>query len=199
MTDLLDALDLGISSVPFPNTAQYEGKIDLCRGLEKKQSYHSLLEPLIPDYSNWRLDESSSSSEEEIVPLSLHIYEGVGSSFGPAGGDQSITFQVNKEPATNPAVPEMVVVTERGDEIMRIRPKGKQRKRRKVSRGCVELAISEWMKKQRELPPGDPRKHNVQSEILQYNINGEMKNVAVWLWRGLEQDTNKPEVFKIFL
>jgi len=196
MADSLDLLDLDI---PFPNTAQCEGKIYLDDGLEKKQDYRLLLEPLLPLYNDWRLDESSSSSEEEIVPPSFHIYQGVGSSFGPAGGDPSITFRVNTGPATFPAVPELVVATEGGDEIMRIRPKGKQRKRRKVSRGCVELAISEWMKKQRALPLGDPRKHNVRSEILSYNINGEIKEVSVWLWRGLEQDIKKPDVFKIFL
>lgn len=199
MSDLLDTLDWDIPSIPFSNTAQYESKIYLCDGLEKKQNHRLLLEPLLPDYNDWRLDESSSSSGEEIVPPSFHIYEGVGSGFGPGGGDPSITFQVNKELATFPAVPEIVVITEGGNEIMRIKPKGKQRRRRKVSRGCVELAVSEWMKEQRELPLGDPRKHNVRSEMRLYNIDGEIKDVAVWLWRGLEQDINKPDVFKIFL
>jgi len=198
MDGLLDTLSLDIPP-PFQSTARYENKIYLCDGLERKPSYRPLLDPLLPNYNNWKSDGSSSSSDEEIVPPSIHIYDGVGSSFGPAGGDPSITFRVNKEIATTPSLREIIVATEAGEEIMRIRPKGRQKNRRRVSRGCVELAVSEWMKVQMDLGPEDPHRHDVRSEILSYNVNGEIKQVSVWLWKGLEQDINRPDIFKIFL
>jgi hypothetical protein len=193
----LEPLDL-FNDVPpaFPNTMQWEGHIFLCKGLDKMDDYRPVLKPMSPDaYTDWSSDENSSS-EEEMFADTFHYFDSVGEIFGPQGGDTRLDYMVNKEVATEPDLREMTIITDQGGRIV-IRPRFKPRKR--LTRGCVELAISEWMREQRGLQWDDPRKHDVRSFNVPIKVDGEVKQVAVWMWRGLEQDRDNPNVFRIFL
>ncbi|KAF5356883.1 hypothetical protein D9756_006834 [Leucocoprinus leucothites] len=190
MEDLLDDLDLFNDSgfsvpAPFQSTARYRGKVYICSGLEKSGIHRMVLEPIIPSPRNvWTSDDSSSDDEEVIVPRNFHAYKAVSGGFGPDGGDSRLELKVNKEVATTPALREILLITEKGKEIL-IRPRCQPRT--KVLRGCVELAISEWMKAQLKLPHGHPDKHHVEWTTMPYNLDGEDRNVRVWLWRGLNK------------
>ncbi|KAJ3565472.1 hypothetical protein NP233_g7609 [Leucocoprinus birnbaumii] len=161
MLDALDLFDESDTMVPvaFRGTALYENKIYLSEGLERKENHQMVLEPMIPTIHNqdpWASDDTDESDDEEAFsPRTFHVYEAVSGAFGPAGGNANMDFKVEKSPATYPAVQKMILLTELGEEI-EIRPRCKPR--RKVLRGCVELAIAEWMKEQRKLPQGHPKK-----------------------------------------
>ncbi|KAJ3569790.1 hypothetical protein NP233_g4814 [Leucocoprinus birnbaumii] len=202
MLDDLELFDESDERVPvaFRGTAQYENKIYLSEGLERRENHRMVLEPMIPTIHNqdpWASDDTDESDDEEAFsPRTFHVYEAVSGAFGPTGGDAYMDFKVEKSPATYPAVQKMILLTDLGEEI-EIRPRCKPRT--KVLRGCVELAIAEWMKEQRKLPQGHPKKHDVQSRVVLYNISGQPKTQAVWLWRGLEQDPFNPNVFRLYL
>ncbi|KXN82305.1 hypothetical protein AN958_02737 [Leucoagaricus sp. SymC.cos] len=201
MDDLLDELDLfsnhgTLVNIPFAGTARYEGHKHLALGLEKHEVLRPLLKPILHnDYENWNSDETDSG--DELMPDRFDCFDAVGPAFGPGGGDIECKYQVNKELATKPALQEMIVKTEHGVEILRIRPKCQPRRR--VTRGCVELTLSEWMRDQRSLPPNDPRRHNVQWTTQAVNVDGAAAQVPVWLWRGLEQDPKNPNIWIVYL
>lgn len=197
---LIPMLDDGLDSlfgsdvfVPFTDTANFEGHFYLCEALKRRDIPQNVLDPIPP--IPWASDESSEEEEGPMMLDNFEFLDGVSSAFGP-GGPHRFDYKVNdKEPATNPPVTKMILIAPNGDPITVV-PRCSPRKR--VTRGCVELAVSQWMDALRNLPPGTPRP-TIQTQQVEFNVDGETLRAPVWLWRGLEQMVGVPDTWRLFV
>lgn len=193
--DLLDDLDFG-APIPFSDTVPSPGRIMVHGGLGWTDRPRYLMMPVRQEQDV----VSDASSEEDDSPIMLSnfgSFDGVSAAgFGPGGGDsEEVRFRVyNDEQATWPPTRKLVLKPPKGPSITVI-PRCMPRK--KVTRGCVELAVSEWMERQRRLP--DNQRTPVSVDIIRYTMDGETKIVPVWLWNGLQQVMEEQNTFKICL
>jgi len=197
--ELLDDLDFD-APIPFSDTVPSPGRIMVHIGLGWTDRPRWVLELIRHDQDVASDASSEASSEEDDGPMMLTNFaslNGVNATgFGPGGGDsEGAQFRVyDNEQATWPATRRLVLKPPRGPPII-VTPRCQPR--RKVTRGCVELAVSEWMRRQERLP--DAQRNDVRVDDLQYTVDGEVKHVPVWLWNGLQQVMDEPDTFKICL
>ncbi|KAF9449422.1 hypothetical protein P691DRAFT_759088 [Macrolepiota fuliginosa MF-IS2] len=186
--------------IPFANTAQFDGHRNLNVHLELRDDRRPVMEPIPPTFDNWASDESSSGEDSPLMPDSFAFYDAVSSSFSPGGGDShEFSYKMNnREPALMDGMGtgSMTLITTQGEAIT-VRPRCKFR--REISRACVEMAVSEWMVKQRALPLDAPNRHVIEWRYNRYIVDGEVKRAAVWLWKGLEQVPYETNTFQISL
>lgn len=194
--ELLDVLDFD-APIPFSDTVPSPGRIMVNIGLGWTDRPRYVMELIRHDHD---VASDASSSEEDDGPVMLTNFaslNGVNATgFGPGGADsEGAQFRVyDNEQATWPPTRKLVLKPPRGPPII-VTPRCMPR--RKVTRGCVELAVSEWMERQRRLPDG--QRNTVEIDMVQYTADGEVKHVPVWLWNGLQQVMGEPNTFKICL
>jgi len=192
----LDELDLG-AAIAFPNTAAIPRRIFVHGGLDWTDRPRYVMEPIRPgDMESDASDSSEDDSPAMLVDFgSLNGVNATG--FGPDdGGDsEGVQFRVyDNEQATWPPTKKLVLKPPKGDSFP-VFPRCVPSKR--VTRGCVELAVSQWMKQQRALPPA--QRVHVDVDTIEYTVDGEVKQVLVWLWKGLKQVMDEPNTFEICL
>lgn len=182
-------------AVPFSNTAKFEGHRFLCDGLSRRDTPQHVLDPFPTTYCS--SDDSSSDDDDSPLQMGEIPLDGVYSVFAPGGQDPRFNYRLeDEELATNPPAKRMILLAPNGTQILvfpRCFPK------KKITRACVELAVSQWMEEQHNLPPGAQNQVEIQTGNVDFNVYGETWRAPVWLWRGLEQVAHNPETYILHL
>jgi len=184
------------ADVPFFDTSGFPERMSVSRELAKTDSPRRLVEP-IPFDQYAMSDDSSEDDEDGMVWADSSFANGLSATgFGP-GGEDSVGVQLkvhDNEQATDPPTRKLVLKPPRGPPIIVI---PRCHPRAVVMTGCVEIAVSEWMEEQRRLPE-DQRTH-VEVDFVPLTVDGEVKHVGVWRWKGLQQVQGERNTFKICL